>query len=334
MNRDELVAILSRVPRTRLAHVPTPLERCDRLADTIGATNVFVKRDDCMGDSFGGNKVRHMEFRLADASLKGCDAFIFADKSNAARATAAACAKIGMRCILLIPGHHNGFQGNLLLSHLLGAELIFLDTTDYEESLLELEMLKNRLESAGARPYAVQLLEWDHISAVLSYLDVALELMKQFDEVGVDKAQLFLVTGHSHVGLQLAVKLLDLPWHVTGVAVGQFFENDLPHAEWAKMTTEYLGISQGLSSTDINVTFSYVGSGLGTITSQCREAILTAGSKQGIILDPSYTGKAMAALIDHARRGNYGPDEALVFVHTGGTPIVFESAQELSSGLF
>lgn len=334
MNQDELSDILSRVPRTRLANVPTPLERCDRLADAIGATNVFVKRDDCMGDSFGGNKIRHMEFRLADAVLNGCDAFIFTDKSNAARSTAAACAKIGMRCILLIPGHPKGFQGNLLLSHLLGAELIFLDTSDYGEALIELEMLKKRLETAGVRPYAVQLLEWDHVSAVLSYLDVAIELVKQFDEVGVYKARLFIVTGHSHVGLQLAVNLLDLPWHVTGVAVGQFFENDLPHAEWAKMTTKYLGISQDLSSSDIDVTFSYVGSGLGDVTSQCREAILTAGSKQGIILDPSYTGKAMSALIDHARSGNDDPDEALVFVHTGGTPIVFESAQELSSDVF
>ncbi len=335
---EELRSALASLPRVSLAQLPTPLEECPRLSGALSPSGtgprIFIKRDDLTGQALGGNKVRHLEFRVGDALARGCDTYIYADKANAARATAAACAKVGMRCLLIVPGHRDTpLQGNLLLAHMLGAELVFLDNPDRQNAQEEVRALEERLRQDGRKPYPVQQLPAFHLSGVASYLEVTLELEQQLREQGIDRAHFYLVNGHSHVGLQLGAKLLGLPWRVTGVAVGQNFERDLPLADWSRRAADHLGLSTSLATEEIDTTFDYEGPGYGVVTEACVAAIKLAASTESIILDPAYTGKAMAALIDHIRQGKIAPDETVVFIHTGGIPILFESAQELSRDL-
>lgn len=335
MTRERLESALAKQPRTPLAHLPTPLDECPRLAEILsGNTNgprMFIKRDDLTGQALGGNKVRHLEYRVGDALARGCDTFIYADPYNAARATAAACARVGMRCVLLIHGHRDRpLQGNLLLAQLLGAELVFLDTDDPSEARQQVSATRQRLENEGLKPYPLQELLWYHLSAVISYLNAALELEQQLSDLGITKTHIYMVTGHSHTGLQLAAKLLGLPWKLTGIAVGQHFEREGPQAQWSKDTSDLLGFEQSLDPEEIETTFEYVGPGHGKPTRASVEAIKLVASTEGIILDPAYTGKAMAALINDVQKGRFSEEANIVFIHTGGIPLVFELAEELA----
>ena len=189
---EELRSALSKQPRTSLAHLPTPLDECQRLSEALSPTakgpRIFIKRDDLTGQALGGNKVRHLEFRIGDALALGCDTFLYADPYNAARCTAAACAKVGMGCVLVVHGHkETELQGNLLLAHLLGAELVFLDTDIQREAWAQVPVVRQRLEQEGRKPYAVQEMPWFNLSAMFSYLDAGLELAKQLRERRIDK---------------------------------------------------------------------------------------------------------------------------------------------------
>ena len=332
---EELRSALSKQPRTSLAHLPTPLDECQRLSEALSPTakgpRIFIKRDDLTGQALGGNKVRHLEFRIGDALALGCDTFLYADPYNAARCTAAACAKVGMGCVLVVHGHkETELQGNLLLAHLLGAELVFLDTDIQREAWAQVPVVRQRLEQEGRKPYAVQEMPWFNLSAMFSYLDAGLELAKQLRERRIDKAHIYIVNGHSQTGLQLTAKLLGLTWTFTGVAIGQYFEEERPLAEWSRMATDYLGFSQSLDPGEIETTFDYVGGGHSVVTQQGVDAIKLTARTESIILDPAYTGKCMAALMNDVRRGRFSSEDNIVFIHTGGIPIVFEAAQEIT----
>ena len=157
-----------------------------------------------------------------------------------------------------------------------------------------------------------------------------MELRQQFEEQGIEKAHIYLVNGHSQTGLHLTAKLLGLPWTFTGVAVGQHFEEDRPLATWSRMASDHLGFTERLDPEEIETTFDYVGEGHGAVTPEGVEAIKLTAGNESIILDPSYTGKAMAALVHDVRRGRFSAGDNVVFVHTGGIPMLFESAGEVS----
>ena len=336
---EKLRSILSRLPKAPLAQLPTPLEECPRLSKALSSSaeglRIFIKRDDLTGLALGGNKVRHMEFIMGDALARGCDAYVYADKSNAGRATAAACAKVGLKCVLVVPGPRQStpLQGNMLLARALGAEMVFLDSSEPRDVQGEVGAIQARLKEDGRKPYSLSSSPLAPHYGVISYLEATLELERQLGELGIHKAHLYLVNGHSQAGLQLGAKLLGLPWKVTGVAVGQPFEQDRPLADWSRLVADHLGLPMSIDSEEIDTTFAYEGPGYGILTEGCAEAIALTGSAEGIILDPSYTGKAMAALIEDSRKGRTASDEAVVFIHTGGIPVLFESASEVSCNL-
>ena len=330
---DQLRSAIDALPRTRLAHLPTPLDECPRLARALvpdgRAPAVYVKRDDLTGLGTGGNKVRHFEFRIGDALASGCDTLIYVDDANAGRAAAAASARAGLRYVQVVPvGTPPPSNANLMLSRISGADLHFVPVSGprrIEAHQFAAEIEAN-LRREGRRPYRMQALPMFDLSGVVSYMLAALEMADQFSEAGIGRANLFTVTGHGHAGLHYAAKLLNLPWSVRGVGVDQAFEPDRPLAEWAARVAELLSLPARLTDEEIVIDSHYAAPGYHQPSNESIEAVKLAARTEGLILDPAYTGKAMAALIDHVRSGAAAPGTAIVFVHTGGLPMLFDNA--------
>ncbi len=326
MTRDSLQEALSRLPRVPLAVKPTPLQECPRLSLALGGPRILIKRDDNTGLAFGGNKARHLEFRIAHAKAKGCDVFINSNLwvSNNARLVAAACAKVGMRCICVVrDGKGKPFQGNLLIDHLLGAELHLLEGDDREEANAYCRELADRLRTEGHTPYLGSEETFARISGTLGYLECAMELAGQIEELGIGGAHVYLVAGSSVAGLALGAKLLGLPWGVTGI-----YSGDRPNINdaillYADGVQDILNLPVSLDPDDFRVYLGYVGEAYAVPTREGVEAIKLVATTEGILLDPIYTGKAMAAVIDDIRKGVLGSSDTVIFVHTGGLPALF-----------
>ena len=330
---DELQQSLDRFPRVQLANLPTPLEKCHRLSKYLSKnTNeptIYIKRDDLTESSMGGgNKLRHMEFRLGDALAKNCDIYLYTDYSNSGRVAAIGCAKAGMPYVQVVSSERlPNVRSNLLLSSILGAKLHYVNsgTNPKEEAFKETNIIEQELIETGHKPYRIQAMPWYHQSAVISYLQAAIELDSQFKDLGIMNPHIFLVTGHSHVGLQLASKLLGLRWEITGIAVGQSFESPaLPFENWSDQVSNLIGLPVALKLTEMTVNFDYVEPGYHHPSNKSLNAVRVMGNAEGIFLDPMYTGKAMAALIDYAISDSVKPDQTLVFLHTGGHPMLFD----------
>lgn len=339
-SREQLAEALSRVPREPVACLPTPLEEAPRLRAALGpeAPRIFIKRDDLTGLAFGGNKVRHLEFRLADMRAKGCDALVVTNvaQSNHARLHTALAAKFGMSAyIIKIPSQKDDpVNGNLLLDHIMGATIIEAPSDDPVVINRELEQLIARLESEGRTVYNVPNDSFSKIAGSCGYVNAALELLGQLDAAGAVADHIYLASGTSSAGLALAGKALGERYVVHSIAVGQ----SRPEVEsnvcgTANGAAELLGLDVRIEPGDVRVHDEYIGQRYGIPTEAGLEAITLAGRTEGLILDPVYTGKAMSALIDHIRRGLIGADETVVFVHTGGLPITFAYAPEIMASL-
>jgi D-cysteine desulfhydrase family pyridoxal phosphate-dependent enzyme len=337
LTTDELRSRIARLPRVDLAHLPTPLEEVPRFSERLGGPRVFIKRDDCTGLLFGGNKTRHNEFLMADALRQGCDLVVWGagTQSNNCRQTAAACAKLGLDCHLFLTraAHNDDIQGNLLLDHLMGAKVTIVDAAMGPE-LDELLLAKaEELKRAGRKPYV-----WDRHRgrplAAISYLLCLAEVLDDLRAVGLEPSAVYAAAaGATGAGLALARKLLGLkgpvrlfqpirwPWDVPA---------DL--AEVANRAAALLDLPHRLEPADICVTDAHVGPRYGAVTAEGREAMDLLARSEGILLDPVYTAKAMAGLIDDIRRRRLQPGEVVVFIHTGGQSAVFAYRDELMAG--
>ncbi len=322
------------VPRVRLAHLPTPLEELPRFSRQLGGPSVFIKRDDCTGLAFGGNKTRHNEFLLADAVDDGADLLVWGAgvQSNNCRQTVASCAKLGLDCHLLLSRGHHGeeVQGNLLLDYLLGASYEFVDESVGPELDARISAVADRFRKQGRKVY-----NWDRDRvrprAALGYVLCMLEIAEQLAELQVQPAAIYICSaGSTGAGLVLGKHALglDVPIHHV-LPIHWPWDEQQDMAELANQAAALLGWTCRLEPADFKVEPAYVGTGYGIATPACGEAISLLARTEGILLDPSYTGKAMAGLIDHVRNGLYGPDQAVVFVHTGGTPALFAHRDEL-----
>ncbi len=340
ISREELLERVNRLPRVPFAHLPTPLEEMPRLREALGprAPRLLVKRDDLTGFALGGNKVRHLEYRLADIRAQGADTIIVANvaQSNHARLHAALAARFGLTTyILKIPSHKDTpVNGNLLLDHIVGARIVEASSADPAVVDRELDELAARLQAEGRTVYNVPKNPACKSDGSIAYLAAAVELLEQLDERGLRADHLFLAAGTSSGGLALAGKLLGESYRVHAVSVGgsrKQVETLILGA--ANGAAERLGLDARLEPEDITVHDEYVGERYGVPTPACLEAIRLAGRTEGLILDPVYTAKAFSALIDQVRRGAIGPDETVVFVHTGGIPITFAYSEEILAGL-
>jgi 1-aminocyclopropane-1-carboxylate deaminase/D-cysteine desulfhydrase-like pyridoxal-dependent ACC family enzyme len=340
LSREALAERVGQLPRVRFAHLPTPLEEAPRLRAALGpnAPRIFIKRDDTTGLAFGGNKVRHLEFRLGDITAKGADTLIVTNvaQSNHARLHTAVAARFGLTSyIIKIPSRKDDpVNGNLLLDHIMGARIIEASSTDPDEIDRELAALVSKLEAEGHVVYNVPKDRFSKIAGTCAYLLGATELLAQLDERGIAADHIFLASGTSSAGLALAGKLLGESYRVHPVSVGgNRAEIEAYVLGAANGAAELLGFETRLAAEDISVHDEYVGEAYGIPTEAGLAALKLAGRTEGLILDPVYTSKALSALVDQVSQRNIGPEETVVFVHTGGLPITFAYSEEIMSSM-
>jgi D-cysteine desulfhydrase family pyridoxal phosphate-dependent enzyme len=335
-SREDLQARIDEFARVQIAHLPTPLEFCPRLTDALGGPEIWIKRDDCTGLAFGGNKTRQLEFIFAEAQQQGADTIVIGSgsQSNWCRQTAAAASKFGMNTVLFLAHGVKGtaLQGNLLIDHLLGAEITIVDGEDLQQLPPLLEKETERLKRTGRKPYLMNPFGLPTLSlSAVGYVNAFLELDEQIQEHGKEPDYIILSGANiTPAGMALGVKALGRKTNVIGITPIRWDEDrSTAISHIANATAERLSLNIVFRPEDIHNTDDYVGDRYGVITPECREALTLVAKTEGIILDPVYTGKAMAGLIDHIRRGRIGKNERVIFLHTGGTPALFAYAEDL-----
>ena len=321
---QEIREVISRIPRVRLACLPTPIQEARRLSHLLGGPRIFIKRDDLTGVAFGGNKTRNLEFRLAAAKKSGADVVVMEvdQQSNSARQTAGCCNRLGMDTILVLKGADpDVIQGNLLLNHLLGAEVRFAQSREEQIQICQEAMAEAR--SAGRTPCLLTDIPMFDVGSAIAYLESSCEIVDSLADLGLVPECLYMSSsGKGQAGQVLAQKLLG-GFRVHGItATGEF---DIPPrgAEIANRAARTLGLDLMVTPEDIVNDDAHVGAGYGIPSEAGNEAVRLFARTEGIVLDPIYTGKAAAGMISHIRRGDFKREEIVVFVHTGGTPAIF-----------
>ncbi len=321
---------LTKFPRYPLAHLPTPLEALERLSNFLGGARIHVKRDDCTGLAMGGNKTRKLEFLIAEARARGASAVVTEGgiQSNHVRQTAAAAAKAGLGCHLAldraVPPLDQGYEvtGNLFLARLLGAEISFCEPGQTRKDLGT--RLVDDLRARGETPYFIPTGGSCPIGA-LGYVGCALELVDQArrQDLAIDRVVVASGSGGTMAGLLVGFALAKAATKVIGIDIDHEPERVADEVtEIAKGCGALLGV-EGIDRDDVEVVAGYAAPGYGRPNPGMIEAVRLVAKLEGIILDPVYSGKAMAGLIDMIRRGTLSADETIVFVHTGGMPALF-----------
>lgn len=322
---------LARYPRRRYTEGQTPLERLTRFSQAIGGLNIYIKRDDLLGLTGGGNKTRKLEFLVADALAQGADTLITCGgvQSNHCRLTLAAAVKEGLKCRLvlseIVPGSYNPeASGNVFLYHLLGVERV--KVVPWGTNLMdELQNAANEATYEGRKPYIIPMGGSSHLG-VLGYIACAEEIMNQTFEAGVDIHHVVLPGGSAgtHSGLLLGLYGNNCHIPVTGISIlntKEVLENRI--SELIQQTTTYMGINIKIPREAIVCLDEYLGPGYTLPTTQMIEAVKLLARTEGILLDQTYTGKAMAGLIDLVRRDFFKKDDNVLFLHTGGSPSLY-----------
>jgi L-cysteate sulfo-lyase len=321
---------LGRFARIRLAHLPTPLEHLPRLSRALGGPEVWIKRDDCTGLSSGGNKTRKLEFLLAQARERDADVVLTqgATQSNHARQTAAAAAKLGLACQLLLEDRTGRMDvgytesGNVLLDHLHGASVT--RCAPGPDMNGELEKIAARMRAEGRRPYVIPG-GGSNPTGALGYVNAALELIGQANDLGLKLDHVLHATGSAGTQAGLVVGLAGIRSGVPLLGIGVRAPRERQEKvvfDLACATADLCGIAGAVAREDVVANCDYVGPGYGISTPASIEAIEMLARLEGILLDPVYSGKAMAGLIDLARKGRF-KGENVVFIHTGGSVGLF-----------
>lgn len=319
------------IPHIPLAQLPTPLEPLPRLSAELGGPRIWVKRDDQTGLAMGGNKVRKLEYLLAEARAQDADVVLTtgATQSNHCRQTAAAAARLGLDCELVIEhrfpdwsdGYRNG--GNFQLDLLLGATVHEVDKGT--DTAAAMERRADELRAAGRTPYVVPL-GGSSVVGALGYRTAAVEILRQADERGLALREIVHATasGGTQAGLiaGLAIKRSEVP--LLGISAGAPEHHLGPIVrELAEGVFDHIGIERLLGPHAVVIDDSHVGEAYGIPTEAMHEAVTLCARLEGLLLDPVYSGKAMSGLIHHVRAGRYTADDDVVFIHTGGTPALF-----------
>lgn len=317
---------LTRFPRLEFIGAPTPLEYLPRLSDHLGR-DIFIKRDDVTPMAMGGNKLRKLEFLAADALREGADTLVTAGaiQSNHVRQTAAVAAKLGLHCVALLENpigtraENYLSNGNRLLLDLLNAQVEMCDALN--DPNRQLDELATRLEAQGFRPYVIPVGGSNALGA-LGYVESALEIAQQCDgAVALSSVVVASGSAGTHAGLAVGLEQLMPEVELIGVTVSRKVAEQTP-----KVVTLQQAVAESLglqANADITLWDDYFAPGYGTPNEEGMEAVKLLASLEGILLDPVYTGKAMAGLIDGISQKRFKDDGPILFVHTGGAPALF-----------
>ena len=316
------------LPRLRFAHLPTPIEPLPRLSAALGGPTLLAKRDDQTGLAMGGNKTRKLEFLLAEAQAHGARTIITAGavQSNHCRQTAAAATRYGFDCILVLSGElPTSPSGNLLLDRLLGAEIV---NTSQAERDRTLKATFDAAWEAGQRPYLVPY-GGSNPTGACAYVYAIQELLDQCQVSTLrglppDWIVFPSSSGGTQAGMLVGARLFGFKGQVLGISVDEPADAlQSKVAALATATAEHLGGSFIFKPEEVRVNSDYLGDGYGVMGEPEREAMAIFARTEGLIIDPVYTGRAAAGLIDLIRKGFFSKDEHVLFWHTGGAPALF-----------
>ncbi|MEQ0375242.1 D-cysteine desulfhydrase [Klebsiella sp. JB_Kp025] len=317
---------LTRFPRLELIGAPTPLEYLPRLSDHLGR-EIFIKRDDTTPLAMGGNKLRKLEFLAADALREGADTLITAGaiQSNHVRQTAAVAAKLGLHCVALLENpigtraENYLSNGNRLLLDLFNTQVEMCDALT--DPAAQLDELATRIEAQGYRPYVIPVGGSNALGA-LGYVESALEIAQQCEDA-VEISSVVVASGSAgtHAGLAVGLEQLMPQAELIGVTVSRAVADQLP-----KVVALQQAVANSLelqAKADIILWDDYFAPGYGTPNEEGMAAVKLLAQLEGILLDPVYTGKAMAGLIDGITQKCFKDEGPILFVHTGGAPALF-----------
>ncbi len=344
---------LGQFPHVPLSLLPTPLYRMDGMSAMHDGFDLYVKRDDQTGLAFGGNKARKLDYMMADVVSQGADCVVTWGglQSNWCRQVAAAAAKLGMRTSLALfkgPTSIEGYDGNLLLDSLFDADIRVFEAADIG-NMLEfasvrhvIEPIASELRSEGMTPYIApiggSLAEGSMQGpwGALGYVGAAVEIADQSIELKVQFDSVVLATGSAgtQAGLLAGARLLLPDTRVVGISVygSSATVSGYVRAIGDRVLQE-MGAADKLQDRDIIVIDDYIGEGYGVFNSQVGDAIRTLARSEGLLLDPVYTGKAMAGMVDLMDKGYFREGENILFLHTGGTPALFPYREQITDGL-
>ncbi len=328
--REKLAAL----PTAGFGQWPTPLERLDRFSETVGR-EIWIKRDDIQGVAVAGNKARKFDLLVGAALEAGYDTLVTtgAAQSNSARTGAAAAARAGLDCVLLLGGHEPALPtGNLLLDTVLGAEIRWAGSADWRALNAGVDAIVAELEQVGRRPFAAPVGASSPLGS-LGFARAWLELTDQCEAVGLDPAAVVHTTtsGGTHAGMLVGRRLRDQgpdDVAIIGVCAGELFRDPAAgHLRLANEAADLLDVDLGLGPADVVIDLGQLGPGYGHVTPECVAAIRLLARTEAILCDPVYSGKGLAAVIELARSaaspGTSG-DGPLVFWHTGGYHALFD----------
>ncbi len=334
--------LIASYPRIKLLPSPTPVYIMENLTSELGGPEIYVKRDDLTGLAFGGNKSRKLEFILADARTRGFKTVVTwgSLQSNWCLQLATASSKIGLKPVLVLFKSYDlpfAYEGNVFLEKLLGAEVVFKDSPirgkspDQELAFKILEELISANEKSWPRPYLVSVGgsatggHMDRALGALAYLNAMVELVEQLGEEDMpDYVVLATGSGATQSGLLVGAKVLGLKTRVIGICVSD--RKDEFYQVVEKISVELvrmLELNIKLDERDILLFDEYLGPGYGCVTEEISTTIREVFKKEGVVLDPVYTGKAMFGLLDLVKKGHFSTQEKVLFLHTGGTPALF-----------
>jgi len=323
-NDSEALALFEQLPRVELAVLPTPLQELARLSEALSGPRIIVKRDDLTGLGGGGNKLRKLEYLVADAIANDVDCLITAGamQSNHCRQTAAAATKSGLTCHLVLSGDRKSKPtGNFYFDQLFGATLHFTERHLRNEKM---ESVANELRAQGHSPYVIPIGGSNAVGA-MGYVRAMIEIDKQLKNEGIVVDHIIFGTssGGTQAGLVLGAKLRGFDGSITGISIDHGPDETDPSKYKAtifdiiKEGAQTLGVLDEFTMNDIEIDYNYLGKGYGIVEELEREAIRLMARTEGILVGPVYTGRALGALIDLIKQKKITNNETVLFLHTG-----------------
>jgi D-cysteine desulfhydrase len=331
-----VVLDITSLPRVRINFLPTPLVELKRLSAFLAGPTILMKRDDLTGLAMGGNKTRKLEFLLGEALSQGCDTVITggAVQSNHCRQTAGAAATVGLECHLALGGEEPPLaEGNLMLDYLFGAIVHWCGEDKRGERIPE---IAKKLRSQGRNPYVIPF-GGSNATGAMGFVAAIRELKEQLAarDKRIDWLIIPSASGGTHAGMQVGADLFGLQARIVGIAIDRgapgtpTYESEL--AALANQIAAKLGIEPKYSSSEFEMNYGYFGRGYAEVGDLEREAIKLVGSREGILLDPVYSGRAMGGMLDMIRKREIAGSDTVLFWHTGGIPALFEFARVFSN---
>lgn len=348
MTIDDIKHKIAKFPRVSLIHSPTPFRKLDNLTAELGGPEIYVKRDDLTGLAFGGNKSRKLEFIIPDMLAKKADTVVTwaALQSNWAMQTAAAAKRFGIQPVLILYKRYDlpeEYDGNMLLDYILGAEIHIKEPlpgagTKSADYLAAAEEAADELRRKGHRPYVVAvggsmpMGSMELPLGAISYLDAFREMVEQTRAAGFEPDFVVHSTGSgaTQAGLVVGAKAISAKTRIVGISVSdpkEPFTRDV--LTIAKATEKALGLDTDVESEDVVVFDEYIKDGYGIVNREVAEILRLVFTREGIVLDPVYTSKAMAGLVDLVNKGYFKRGDKVVFFHTGGTPALFPNRRKI-----